>query len=332
MPTLSTFWAAAARLTGRLDLSGLPTGVDPSTLSRPELVLHGVPPRHADALCKGARPVLAPRFLCWSDPGYPPGLQRIPHAPPVLFVEGDLTRLAAPGVAVVGARRCTGNGRRMARDISRAVSDAGGIVVSGLAQGIDSEAHSAARGRTIAVLGQGLGRRLPGSRERLRQSILEEGGLVLSELFPDRQASRITFPMRNRIIAGLAKVTVVVEARERSGSRITARNALEAGRDVMAVPGHPFHELAQGCLALLKEGAEVVLHPKDVVDAAGLVPPSETHSEDPLLSAIGNGADFEGLLRISGLDTRALLRQLTMLELNGLVDCLPGGRYSLRAR
>lgn len=332
MPTLSPFWTAAVGLTGRLDLSGLPPGLDPSGLSTVELVSHGVRPRHADALRNATEVLRAPRFLRWSDPDYPSVLHRVPHAPPVLFLEGDDRCLGAPGVAIVGARRCSGDGRRMARTLARAVAGSGGVVISGLAQGIDCEAHDAAGGRTIAVLGQGLSRPLPGNRERLRRRLLDRGGLVLSELPPQRPASRATFPMRNRIIAGLSRVTVVVEARQRSGARITARNALEAGRDVLAVPGHPFQELAEGCLELLHQGAGLARGPGDVLAAAGLTGNTPATEDHPLLRAVGTGADFDALLRATRLDAPALLRTLAELELTGAVERLPGGRYACRTR
>lgn len=332
MPTLSSFWSHAVRLTGRLDLSGVPIGTNPERLSRDALVAHGVRPRHASALTSDGPELHAGQFVRWSDSAYPDRLRRVPHAPPVLFHEGDLERLREPGVAIVGARRCSTEGRRMARELARAVSRAEGTVISGLAQGIDSEAHAASQGRTIAVLGQGLSTRLPGARERLRRRILDDGGLILSELPPERPASRITFPMRNRIIAGLSRVTVVVEARERSGSRITARNALEAGRDVMAVPGHPSQELARGCLTLLREGAGLVTEPADVLEAAGLEACPAQPTLDPVLSAMGRGTDFEGLLARTGLGTQALLRRLARLELDGHIERLPGGWYGPATR
>jgi len=332
MPTLPAFWSNAVRLSGRLDLSGLPEGVDPAELARDALVAHGVRPRHASALTSDGPRLHAPRFIRWCDPHYPDRLRRVPHAPPVLFHEGHLQRLCTPGVAIVGARRCSSDGRRMSRELARAVVRAGGTVISGLAQGIDSEAHSASDGRTVAVLGQGLATRMPAARERLRKRILDAGGLILSELPPDRPASRITFPMRNRIIAGLARVTVVVEARERSGSRITARNALEAGREVMAVPGHPFHDLARGCLTLLREGAGLVTDPADVLEVAGLKPRPAEASGDPLLSAMGRGADFDSLLARTGLDTHDLLGRLARLELDGHIESMPGGWYGPTTR
>lgn len=328
MPALSPFWSAAVRLTARVDLSGIPDDLDPATLDAAQLVRFGVGPRHAQALVRGAPPIDAPRALRLTDAAYPDTLRRLPHAPPVLFWEGDLGVLGPTGVALVGSRRASGEGRRMARLLSGAVAGAGGIVVSGLAHGIDSEAHGAAGGRTIAVLGQGLSHALPGARQRLRQDICARGGLVLSELPPGRPASRATFPMRNRIIAGLAALTVVVEARLRSGARITARNALEAGREVMAVPAHPLRSGMEGCMLLIQEGAGVVTEVADVLLAAGLRAPTVAPVADPLLDAIGGGADFDTLQARTGMRAAGLLRALAERELAGQVERLPGGRYA----
>ena len=332
MPSLSRFWSAAVLLTGRLDLSGVVDCDQPESLSATELVRLGVRPAHARALIAGAPPLVAPRIVRITDPGYPAALRRVPHAPPVLFLEGRVGALDSPMVAIVGARRCTADGRRMARLLAGGVAAAGGVVVSGLAQGVDSEAHDAAVGATVAVLGQGLALPLPGRRGGLRRRLLDAGGLVLSELPPHRPASRITFPLRNRIIAGLASLTVVVEARARSGARITARNALEAGRDVLAVPGHPLHETSAGCLALLQEGAGMVTGVDDVLEAAGLRPVGSRPPEAPLLRAIGSGASFDALLNHTGMAAPALLQALTAHELAGEVQRLAGGRYALPTR
>ncbi len=197
---------------------------------------------------------------CWlraDAPEWPVPLRGLPGAPVALAYEGNLGLLAAPAVAIVGTRRCTATGRRLARELARAVVQAGGVVVSGLAAGIDAEGHIAAAGRTIAVLGQGLDSPMAGWQARLRERVLAEGGLVLSEYPPAQPAAAWTFPRRNRIIAGLACTTVVMEAGHRSGAKITAHNAAEYGRRVLAVPGLPDCESFAGCLDLIEEGAEV---------------------------------------------------------------------------
>ncbi|MEC7949651.1 MAG: DNA-processing protein DprA [Myxococcota bacterium] len=332
MPILSPFWSAAVPLSGRLDLSGLVDVEHLESASEETLIAGGVRPRHARLLRTGAPPMDVPHAVRLVDRHYPAALRRVPFAPPVLFMEGDPSILTAPLVALVGARRCTGNGRRMTRRLAAAVATAGGVVVSGLAQGIDCEAHAAAGGRTVAVLGQGLSLPLPTHRARVRRGLLRSGGLVMSELPPKHPASRSTFPRRNRIIAGVSKLTVVVEARERSGARITARNALEAGRDVFAVPGHPLQETAAGCLALLREGAGLVTEPRDILDALGLSIMAHASIADPLLKVLGDGSTFEELLCASGLPAPALLQQLAEHELAGRIKRLPGDRYTNATR
>jgi DNA processing protein len=190
----------------------------------------------------------------------------LPRAPAALWAEGNLTLLRQPAVAVVGARRCTAWGRAWASRIGEAVAAAGGVVVSGLAAGIDAEGHVAANGHTIAVLGQGLDARMPAWQARLRERILDSGALVLSEFAPGIPAAAWTFPTRNRIIAGLARAVVVVEAAQRSGTKNTARHALEYGRDVLVVPGSPESETSAGCLDLIEEGATLVRGPETVIE------------------------------------------------------------------
>ncbi len=197
--------------------------------------------------------VIVPGHAAW-----PGSLVGLPGAPLLLYAQGNLERLRAPMVALVGARSCTGEGRGMARRLSAAVAEAGGVVVSGLAAGIDAEAHLAARGRTVAVLGQGLGAPMARWQRDLRSRVLDAGGLVLSEYEGDTAAAAWTFPRRNRIIAGLARAVVVVEAARRSGSKNTAAHALAYGRDVYAVPWSPGLPTAEGCLDLIEQGAGVV--------------------------------------------------------------------------
>jgi DNA processing protein len=196
-------------------------------------------------------------WLRADSPSWPSSLRNLPGAPVALSWQGNLSLLGAEAVAVVGTRRCTATGRRLARELSAAVAGAGAVVVSGMAAGIDTEAHLAAGGRTIAVLGQGLAAGMAGWQERIRERILAAGGLVLSEYAPVQNADVYTFPRRNRIIAGLAFATVVVEAGHRSGAKITAHNAADYGRRVLAVPGPPDCASFAGCLDLIEEGAEV---------------------------------------------------------------------------
>lgn len=265
--------------------------------------------------------------LTLACPRYPSRMAATPFAPPVLFCEGNLALLERPRVAIVGARRCTGAGVSMARELAGAVAGAGGVVVSGMAYGIDTAAHLAAPGATIAVLGQGLDVPFSASRMRTRSAILSRGGLLISEFPLDAHATKRTFPLRNRIIAWLSKLTVVVEATERSGSLHTARAALSAGLDVLAVPGHPRVPTAAGCLALIDQGAGIVRGGAELLAKVRL--PPRTALPDPLLDALAAGATFDELLHHTGQTAPLLIRQLAMLELTGRVERLPGDRYAL---
>jgi DNA processing protein len=204
--------------------------------------------------------------------GYPPEVGHLVDPPPVLFVQGHTSLLRRHAVAVVGTRRATGAGRRMARDLGRSLSGAGIPVVSGLALGIDGEAHRGALegpGSTIAVLASGLDRAHPRSHHRLQERIREEG-LLVSEFPPGEEARPHSFPKRNRILAALAEAVVVVEAGERSGAIITADHALDLGRDVWAVPGCVEYPQSRGTHQLLREGAGLLTHPEDLLaDWAG---------------------------------------------------------------
>ena len=210
------------------------------------------------------------------DDGWPVELRGLPDGPAALLLRGDQALLSKRRVAIVGARRCTGRGRADAAQIARAVVVAGGVVVSGMAMGIDAEAHTAAcragYGGTIAVLGMGIDAPTAGWQARLRAHILSGGGLIASEFLPDRRATVWSFPLRNRIIAGLAHAVVVVEAGDPSGARITADAARRYGRPLLACPPDPERAalpIGAGCLRLLEEGAAPA-DPASVCRAAGL--------------------------------------------------------------
>ena len=262
-------------------------------------------------------------------PDWPRLLEGLPFGPVALQVEGDVTRLAAPTVALVGARRCTAWGKGWARRIAEAVAASGGVVVSGMAWGIDAEAHEAAGGATVAVLGQGLSAPMAAWATRLRASIVKQGGLVVSEFPALMPASKITFPIRNRVVAGLSRAVVVVEAAKRSGSRITAGLGRDYGREVLALPGPPEAEVSEGCLDLIEEGVTMVRSPRTVLAALGLDRPavSPRTREGRLLAVLGGGATPEEIAERTGLDLRALQELLGELELRGLVRRAPGRRY-----
>ncbi len=335
MSKLPSRWHAAAALSGRIDLSQAVL-VHPgrvAALSPAQLQDLGVSRTHALRLSRGT-PLTSPHpYLTLDDAAYPEALRPLPFAPPVLFHLGDQGLLKAPvAVAIVGARSCTHDGRRMARALARAVEAAGGVVVSGMAHGIDTAAHLAAPGRTIAVLGHGLAVARTEAAERTAQRILGAGGLLLSEFPPTFPAARHTFPQRNRVIAGLAQLTVVVEASLRSGAGITARLALDAGREVGAVPGSPYAKASAGCLALLSQGAALIRGPADLLGLLGLPiapAPGDTGPPlDPLLAALDpSGTPFDTLMTRVEMPASALAAALGALELQGRVKRLPGGRF-----
>lgn len=208
-------------------------------------------------------------LIGWHDPDYPPPLRRGPNPPLALFVAGDPARLWHPSVAVVGSRSPTPAGRENARDFARALAVSGLAVVSGMAAGVDSAAHHAALdagGLTVAVLGTGVDVPYPRSNAALHARIAETGAVV-SEYLPGTGPAQFHFPARNRIIAGLALGTLVIEAAERSGALITARLASEAAREVFAVPGSIHNPLARGCHRLIRDGAGLVESAAEVIAA-----------------------------------------------------------------
>jgi len=210
----------------------------------------------------GARPVFR------GQPGYPAILAEITDAPPMLWTMGDAGLAGRPAVAVIGARNASSLGLRMARRLAEDLAAAGHTVVSGLARGIDAAAHTAALPATIAVQAGGIDVIYPAENAALAAEIAGRG-LRLSEQPPGLQPQARHFPQRNRIIAGLARAVIVVEAAARSGSLITARMALDQGREVLAVPGHPMDGRAGGCNALIRDGAVLVRGAEDVLAALG---------------------------------------------------------------
>ena len=212
------------------------------------------------------------RLLCRGEPAYPQALADISDAPPVLWVRGDTTLLSRPMVALVGARSASSLGTRMARKLAEGLGAAGLTVVSGLARGVDAAAHAAALPTgTVAVMAGGVDIFYPAENASLAEQIARQG-LLLSEQPIGLDPVARHFPMRNRIVAGLSRIVVVVEAAHRSGSLITARIALEQGRDVLAVPGHPFDARASGCNALIRDGATLVRGVEDILAALAAMP------------------------------------------------------------
>jgi DNA processing protein len=269
------------------------------------------------------------RWLPRSDPSFPAALRSIFDPPPGLFLRGagEAALLDRPAVGIVGARACSSYGSHVARTFGRELAAAGLVVVSGLARGVDGEAHRGALevgGETVAVLGCGVDRDYPAVHRELARRICLEG-LVVSEYAPGVEPAPWRFPARNRIIAGLAHATVVVEARERSGALITADLALEEGREVFAVPGEITSALSAGSNGLLRQGATVVTSAADVLEAFGLVPvapaqPALSPAAEQILGRIRDApASADELVRLLGLDAAAVAAALAELELHELL-------------
>jgi len=269
------------------------------------------------------------RWVGRSDPTFPTRLRSIHDPPPGLFLRGtgDVGLLDRLGVAIVGARSCSDYGAHVARSFAEALGRSGVVVVSGLARGIDGWAHRGALdagGDTIAVLGCGIDRDYPRAHAALASRIVESG-LIVSEYPPGVEPAPWRFPARNRIVAGLAAATVVVEARERSGALITADLALEEGREVLAVPGEITAALSRGSNALLRAGATPATSVADVLAAVGVeppesTPPSLTPAAEAALAALGAGAaTADEVVRVTSLEPPTVAAALMELELAGVV-------------
>ncbi|MBN7784618.1 DNA-processing protein DprA [Ponticoccus gilvus] len=349
----TTFWKLMAdHGTAQRSLEALPevaraAGVEGYSLCPEGVVL---------AEMKAAR-MAGARMICRGDGAYPPALAALPDAPPLLWAIGSPDVLSRPMVAVVGARNASSLGLRMARSLAGDLGAAGYVVVSGLARGIDAAAHGAAlEGGTVAVLAGGVDVVYPSENARLSDEIVAKGGLRLSEQPMRIQPVARHFPVRNRIISGMASGVVVVEAAAKSGSLITARNALDQGREVMAVPGHPLDGRAGGCNILIRDGAKLVRSAEDIIEQ---LPPSseppgqgalplEVPPEPPkdrrtlqqaaalhqqILDRLGPSPVSEDqLIRDLGAAAKAVSPALTDLELEGRVQRQPGGMLALVPR
>lgn len=292
--------------------------------------------RAAAALARAADRGLVP--LTWSDARYPAALLTIVDWPAVLWMRGDADAFSHPAVAIVGSRAGSPYALAVAERLAADLASRGVAIVSGLARGVDSAAHRgavSAPGATIAVLGSGADVIYPPEHAALAGEIAASGGAIVSELAPGTPPLKRFFPQRNRIISGIARAVVVVEAGERSGSLITARLALEQGRDVLAVPGNVLSGRNRGAHALLRDGAKIVETADDILEELG--PPSGrpdgcrtgTSGGDPLLACLtpGEPADLDALAERSGLTAAHLLPRLLDLELQGLVGRIGGGRF-----
>jgi DNA processing protein len=274
------------------------------------------------------------RRLLRADPAFPPLLAAIHDPPTALWLRGAAAAetLARPAAAVVGARACSPYGALVGRMLGRELAAAGLVVVSGLARGVDGEAHRGALeagGTTVAVLGCGIDRNYPAAHRRLAQEIAETG-LVVSEYEPGVEPAPWRFPARNRIVAGLTSAVVIVEARERSGALITADFALEEGREVFAVPGEITSALSDGTNALIGLGAAPLTKPADLLEALGVEPPvarppALTDSAARVLSVVRRSSiGLDEVVRATGMDAGAVAAAVSELELAGLVSDAAG--------
>ena len=300
-----------------------------------------------DELAKADR--LKIRMLAACEPDYPIPLAALSPPPPIICIRGRTDALLKPAIAMVGARNASAAGRKLARDISGALSASGYTIVSGMARGIDGEAHAAAikSGLTIAVLAGGVDAIYPPEHKQLYDAI-QEHGAILSETPIGYVAKARDFPKRNRLITGLSLGVVVVEAAQRSGSLISARTALEQGREVMAVPGSPLDARARGTNGLLKQGAWLVENAQDVIEAlegsdTPHVSEPDTDSYSPPVALSLSSTTFDAirtalsptpialdeLATSVGVSVRELTAALTEMELSGEAQSHPGGLFSL---
>ncbi|MBY8822849.1 DNA-processing protein DprA [Sphingomonas colocasiae] len=291
---------------------------------------------------------LGARHLFLGDAGYPSLLGHIETAPPVLIVRGDPGLVARRTVAIVGARNASAAACRFARQLAQSLGEAGILVVSGLARGIDTAAHQGSiRSGTAAVIASGIDIAFPPENAGLQEEIAQHG-LLIAEQPPGREPLARHFPSRNRIIAGMALGTVVVEAAPRSGSLITARLANEAGREVMAVPGSPLDPRAQGCNGLIREGATLIQSAADVIEAitpigsVRLAQATEAYAPQPtgidvderernrIVALLGHApVPVDEIIRQAGIPSSAVQTVLLELELAGRIERHAGGKVSL---
>ncbi len=324
-------------------LAALPEVARAAGVQRYEICPEGV--IHAEL--KAGRAAGA-RLVAQGSPDYPEALQDLRDAPPFLWVLGDVTKLQKPMIALVGARNASSLGTRMARALARDLGAAGYVVVSGLARGVDAAAHLAAlETGTVAVQAGGVDTIYPAENAQLAQDIAAHGARISEQPMGLNPIAR-HFPARNRIISGLAKATVVVEAAAKSGSLITARDALDLGRDVLAVPGHPMDARASGCNMLIRDGATLVRDASDVIETLAPLaqhtqadlplavpekPPKDRRSlqdtatlHQQILARLGPSPVAEDqLIRDLARAPETVAPALLELELDGCIDRAPGG-------
>ena len=283
---------------------------------------------------------LGVEVLTWEDKGYPPRLKEIDQPPPVLYVRGSLVAEDEWAVAIIGTRRVTAYGRQVAEDIATTLAHSGVTIVSGLARGVDSIAHQAALnagGRTLAVLGNGVDIVYPPENRRLADQIIEHGALV-SDYALGTQPDGLNFPPRNRIISGLSMAVIIVEAGMTSGALITATFAAEQGRDVFAVPGNINAPQSQGTNRLIRDGAQPLLNPQDVLEALNLPMVTEHRAvrvalpSDPVEARLYQLLSHEPkhvdeIRSQANMPIETVSSTLAMMELKGMVRQVGGMNY-----
>ena len=285
-------------------------------------------------------------ILTLDDPRYPPALLEIPDPPSLLYVRGDVELLSCPAVAIVGSRNASVQGKQTAKAFGQHLSEVGYCVVSGLALGIDTAAHEGAlaanAGKTVAVIGTGADRLYPARNKALAEQIVARGTIV-SEFPLGTPALPANFPRRNRIISGLSRGVLVVEAALESGSLVTARMALEQGREVMAIPGSIHSPMAKGCHRLIREGAKLVETAEHVLEEIGYLAKAQPANRaaaqtrsldglapelDTLLKFVGfDPTAFDGIVQRSLMPTQDVLGGLLQLEMQGWIVSLSGDAY-----
>lgn len=321
---------------------------DPEAIfaASPQLLRSLVQPTVASAIAQGYPEELVESALAWleaehnhvvtlADEAYPQALLNIGAPPFLLYVKGNLGLLNQPCISIVGSRHATPQGLNNAEAFAATLSQSGLTIVSGLAHGIDAAAHRGGlkfQGSSIAVVGTGLDKVYPAANRELAHCLAAQGALI-SEFPLGTPPVATNFPRRNRIISGMGKGCLVVEASIQSGSLITARLATEQGRDVFAVPGSIHAPQSKGCHLLIKQGAKLVETAQDVLEELGMsfapaLPPKAGADDSQLLTAIGEEpVDIDTLSNRCGLTVSELSAMLLTLELNGAIAVLPGGLY-----
>lgn len=273
-----------------------------------------------------------------TDRDYPSSLRNIADPPPLLYLKGRRELLGSPALAVVGSRSASPSGIAHAETFSEAMSNANLCIISGMASGIDAAAHRGGlrgAGSSIGIMGTGLDIIYPATNRKLAHELAERG-LLVSEFALGTPPLGSNFPRRNRIISGMSRGCLVVEAALKSGSLITARQALEQGREVFAIPGSIHSPLSRGCHSLIKEGAKLVENADDILDELGLAiggrdladHSNELNGHEPVLKYLGYDAvSVDSLCQSSGLTVETVSAMLLSLELDGTVASLPGGFY-----